>query len=68
MITQEIGERSTKEFHLLPQHLQELLQKKVCAKCNAPFKKDLDYVVCKNGRVVWWCKNHYPSYPKIKCI
>lgn len=68
MITQEISEKSTKEFQLLPEHIQKALIKKRCAKCDLPFKKDLDYVICKNGKVVWWCKSHYPNYPKMKCI
>ena len=68
MITQEISEKSVKEFSLLHPHIQGMLSESICAKCDAPLKKDLDYVVCKNGKVVWWCKNHYPSYPRQMCI
>lgn len=64
ILTQEISDRKVIQLSELSEELQNKLKEQKCVRCDKSLNQSIDYVVCSNGNVRWWCKKHYYLYSR----
>jgi len=65
----EIEDRGSKQFEDLSEPIQKQLLKRECVKCGEGIRSNIfiNYVLCSNGKVVWWhtsCQTVYGDVNK----
>lgn len=58
VLTQEIDESGIYRFSTINDGVQKKLLEKKCERCGGELDDRIDYVTCKDGKVVWWHNRH----------
>ena len=58
ILTREISEIGTHRFSNLIDGIQKEMLSRKCERCNGELDSHIEYVACKNGKVVWWHTKH----------
>lgn len=59
ILTNEIADERVDKFSEIPKLIQNKIREQNCVNCYADFgEEDIRYVICKNGKVRWWCMYH----------
>ena len=58
ILTQEIDESGTYRFSTINDGVQKKILERKCERCDGDLDSKIDYVACKNGKVIWWHTKH----------